>query len=357
VRVSETVAQGLLPQKPLLAELERLQNTAPPAWLLESAVAMALADCTAALGREHWPRACQLYRQAIRNHRSGDPLPIRAIEQLANLEVRRGGDNDDLGLIEAGLRRLRSLTDLMLIAASGTLDAPAEQDPCEEQRCPAEWWALIGSAEKRRAAVQARALTRTFDPEGLQTMLKAIQASIEAYDKVGADPYHLVNKLTLQAVLAMPSPAEPAVIRLITTLHDDLRRGFEREGSFWAGMLQADAQLALQLLNGSLATEQGDRAREAAAAVLEGHRMIFSTCHANPLERDSALDNLRLVTDLLFARGCSPTEPVPVCSRTAQLLGWIQRSLQEGIQDEAMDPGPDAAEAIRDDDGIRLVGG
>jgi CHAT domain-containing protein len=357
VRVSETVAQGLLPQKPLLAELERVQNTAPAAWLLESAVAMALADCTAALGREHWPRACQLYRQAIRNHRSGDPLPIRAIEQLANLEVRRGGYNDDLALIEAGLRRLRSLTDLMLSAPTGSVDAPAEPDPCEEQRCPAEWWALIGSAEKRRAAVQARALTRTFHQEGLQTMLKAIQASIEAYDKVGADPYHLVNKLTLQAVLAMPSPAEPAVIRLITTLHDDLRRGFAQEGSFWAGMLQADAQLALQLLNGSLATQQGDRAREAAAAVLEGYRTIFFTCHANPLERDSALDNLRLLSDLLLARACSPTEPVPVCARTAQLLGWIQRSLQEGIQNEAMDPGPDAGESIRADDGIRVVGG
>ncbi len=357
VRVSETVARGLVPQKPLLAELERVQNTAPAAWLLESAVAMALADCNAALGRDHWPRACQLYQQAIRNHQSGDPLPIRAIEQLANLEVRRGGDNDDLGLIETGLRRLRSLTDLMLSAPSGTLDAPAEQDPCEEQRCPAEWWSLIGSAEKRRAAVQARALTQTPNQEGLQTMLKAIQASIEAYDKVGADPYPLINKLSLKAVLAMPSSADPAVIRLITTLHDDLRRGFEQEGSFWAGMLQADAQLALKLLNGSLAAEQDTRAREAAAAVLEGYRMIFSSCHANPLERDSALDNLRLLADLLLARGCSPTEPVPVCFRTAQLVGWIQRSLQEGIQNEAMDPGPDAAEAIPDGDGIRIVGG
>ena len=85
--------------------------------------------------------------------------------------------------------------------------------------------------------------------------------------------------------------------------------------------------------------------------------MIFSSCHANPLERDSALDNLRLLADLLLARGCSPTEPVPVCFRTAQLVGWIQRSLQEGIQNEAMDPGPDAAEAIPDGDGIRIVGG
>lgn len=102
---------------------------------------------------------------------------------------------------------------------------------------------------------------------------------------------------------------------------------------------------------------QGDRAREAAAVVLEGCRMIFSTCHANPLERDSALDNLRQLTGLLLARGCSPTEPVPVCSRTAQLLGWIQRSLQEGIQNDASDPGADAAEAIRGEEGIRVVGG
>jgi len=359
VRVSETVAQGLLPQKPLLAELERVQNAAPAAWLQESAVAMALADCTAALGRDHWLKACQLYRQAIRHHRSGDPLPVRAIEQLASLEVRRGGDNDDLALIEMGLRRLRSLTDLMLSTEPGLGDEPAGPDPVEEQRCPAEWWALIGSAEKRRAAVRARALTRGFTQEGFDSMLSAIEASIEAYDKVGADPYHQLNKLTLQAILAMPSPAEPAVLRLITTLHDDLQRAFEQEGSFWAGMLQVDAHLALQLLNGSLAAEQGDGARAAATAVLEGYRTIFSTCHANPMERDSALDNLLLLSDLLLARGCSPQEPVLVCSRTAHQLGWIQRSLQEGAQIDAPDPSPDEPEVSRNDEdgGIRVVGG
>ena len=59
VQVSETVARGLLPQKPLLAELERLQNTAPPAWLLESAVAA--------------PRATMMGRPMIE-----DPIEVAA---------------------------------------------------------------------------------------------------------------------------------------------------------------------------------------------------------------------------------------------------------------------------------------
>ena len=284
-------------------------------------------------------------------------MPIRAIEQLANLEVRLGGVNDDPKLIEAGLRRLRSLTDLMLSRPIAAAETPAEPEAAGEQACPAEWWALIGSGEKRRAALRARAVIQKFQPEDHAAMVEAIKASIEAYARVQAEPHHLLNTPTLQAILAMPKPAEPAVIRMITTLHDDLRRGFEREGTFWAGMLQADALLALHLSSGALAPGPDEAGKRVAAEVMEAYRAIFRSCHANPLEQDSALDNLRLLAQLLRALACSGRDPEPHGSMAAERLEWIQRSLRESLRSPAApEAQSEAAVAVVAEDGVRLVG-
>jgi hypothetical protein len=319
VRVRHDTSQPSARQL-LLAELEALLKAAPPAWLGLAEVAVAVADVHAAFGGEQREEACRHYLAAIRGHQAIDGLPIRAIEQLANLEARLGERNDDEPRVEAAIERLRAL---LRLAGAGAGEGAAAAGPPEGQ-------GLLGSACKRLAALRARALVASGRPskDALQAMLAPLEEAIAAYGLARGDACNQLNHLALEAVRALPEPADAGAIRRAKALLEEQRRGAPADPSFWSAVATADALLVWRLVDRHLAAADA-RGEAAAQEVLEGYQEVLANVRATPLERESVLEQLSLLGDLAGARGRSRTDPCPAGALLARRLEAIGQALRE----------------------------
>lgn len=307
----------------LLAELEAVLKAAPPTWLGQAEVAVAVADVHAAFGGEQREEACRYYLAAIRCHQATDGLPIRAIEQLANLEARLGEQNDDEPRVEAAIERLRALLRLAGVGSGEAAAAAAMGPP--------EWQGLLGSACKRLAALRARALVASSgrpNKDALQAMLAPLEEAIAAYGLASGDVYNRLNHLALEAVRALPEPADARAIRRAKALLEEQRRGAPADPSFWSAVAIADALLVWRLVDRHLAAADA-RGESAAQEVLEGYQEVFANVRSTPLERASVLEQLSLLGDLARARGESPTDPCPAGALLARRLEAIGHALRE----------------------------
>ncbi|MCB1965164.1 MAG: hypothetical protein KDI64_03675, partial [Candidatus Accumulibacter sp.] len=105
-----------------LADLEQLlQERCPAGWSALPAVQSSLAAVWADLG--DFARAHAAYLAAVQAEDGSGRVPIRDIEQLANLEARMGEEAGDGALIDSALQRLGSLDSL--VAESSGKDAVA----------------------------------------------------------------------------------------------------------------------------------------------------------------------------------------------------------------------------------------
>jgi hypothetical protein len=312
---------------PLLTELEGLLQTAPASWLGKADVAVAVADVYAALGGPWREEACRYYRSAIRCHQPSDGLPIRAIEQLANLEARLGERANDEPRVEKAIARLRALIQL---ADGGSTPAAA----------PPEWQGLLGSACKRLAALRARALVASgrTGKEALRSVMTPLEEAITAYGLASGELSNQLNQLALEEVRALEDPAEPRAIRRARALLAEQRRAVPTAPSFWSAVAVADALLVARLVDRRLAAE--DATGEAASQeVLEAYQEAFAHGHGTPLERESILEQLTLLADLAAARGRGRADPCPAAAPLAARLRAIGEALGAG---EAPSPSPGA---------------
>ncbi|MFN9545599.1 MAG: CHAT domain-containing protein [Cyanobacteriota bacterium] len=323
VRLRQGDSQAPVRQS-LPAELESLLKTAPPAWLSQAEVAVAVADVYAACGGEHQEEACRHYLAAIRAHQGTDRLPIRAIEQLANLEARLGERSDDAPRVMAAIERLRAL---LRIASAGATPATGSA-----AAGPPEWQALLGSAWKRLAALRARALVASgrAGKEALQTVMEPLEAAIAAYGLAGGDLCNQLNLLALQAVRDLHRAADAQAIRHAQALAEE-HQGLARSQAiptFWSAVAGADALLVGRLVDHQLAAE-GAPGEATARQVLESYQEVFLNVRATLLERESVLEQLSLLADVARARGRSRTDLCPAAALLAQRLETIERALRE----------------------------
>lgn len=331
------IRHGGRPQ-PLLAELEALLQAAPPAWLGQAAVAVAVADVHAAFGGDQREEACRHYRAALRGHQASDQLPVRAIEQLANLEARLGESNNDEPRVVAAIERLRALLRL----ADG--DAPPAGGP-------PDWQALLGSACKRLAALRARALIASgrTGKEALQAVLTPLEEAIAAYGLAGGALANTLNHLALEALRALHDPPDAGAIRRARDLLAEQRRAAPADPSFWNGVALADALLVARLVDRSLAAE-GGQGEAAAEAVTAAYLEVFANVRGTPLERESVLEQLSLLADLAAARGRGRADPCPIAPLLAQRLTAIGQALRDAEGTEggegAADPKEDQMEVL-----------
>ena len=130
----------------LQRRLDALLGSAPAGWQSLPEVQAALGAVYGELGAEGFERACAAYCRAIEVEDRGGRVPIRTIEQLANLEARTGEARGDLALVERAIVRLRGLIDLC------SPPGAAAGGPAPMERC-----AVLGSALKRKAAMLAAA--------------------------------------------------------------------------------------------------------------------------------------------------------------------------------------------------------
>jgi hypothetical protein len=328
-------------QPPLLTELEGLLQTAPASWMGKADVAVAVADVYAALGGPWREEACRYYRGAIRCHQPSDGLPIRAIEQLANLEARLGERANDEPRVEKAIGRLRALIQL---ADGGTTPAAA----------PPEWQGLLGSACKRLAALRARALVASgrTGKESLRSVMTPLEEAITAYGLASGELSNQLNQLALEEVRALEDPAEPRAIRRARALLAEQRRSVPAAPSFWSAVAIADTLLVSRLVDRQLAAE--DATGEAASReVLEAYQEAFAHGHGTPLERESILEQLTLLADLAAARGRSRADPCPAAAPLAARLRAIGEALGAG---EAPSPSVGAeGDGMGDGDGEEQV--
>ncbi|MFN9244749.1 MAG: CHAT domain-containing protein [Cyanobacteriota bacterium] len=330
----------------LQQELLALLDSVPPSWLGSAEVAVAVADVHAAFGGAHWEEACRHYLAAIRSHQGSDGLPVRAMEQLANLDARLGERNNDEARVQKGIERLEAL---IQIASSATKEAAGEQAAGP----PGEWQALLGSAYKRLAALRARTLSCSAHPggkKGLDSVMEPLNASIEAYSLASDQGVsNQLNRLALEAVRGLSEPTNGEAIQQAQTLVEELRSTLPRDHSFWSRVAVADALLARGLLDRRLAAE--DPSGDAAAKEIEeAYLDVFTNVRNTPLERESVHEHLSLLGDLVQARSQCRSDPCPQGPGLAARLRAIGAALQRWEETMgAKRPGPPDSKGGEDD--------
>ncbi|MGF1546656.1 MAG: CHAT domain-containing protein [Thiotrichales bacterium] len=281
-------------QAQLIADqVARLLDDCPRLWRTQARIETALGQLYADLG-SHWlERACDHYRNAIRS-RDSDAVPIKVIEQLANLEARLGASQQRADLIEIALKRLLGLNQL-----SGADDA----SPPNAERC-----ALLGSAYKRLASLRARqALDNDADPEATKAFETALAQSAFWYQQADGttgpapfDPNCALNRLALQAVLeVVDAKLRQTLIDIARQCASTAQAAYRDNPNYWNAVMPADALVVEYLLDERLATTD-DAARKACATLIDAYDQTRTGVHARPREVDSTVTQLCLIA--LFFR-------------------------------------------------------
>jgi len=272
---------------------KELLRGVPPAWQDLPEVQFALGDLYGELGPENFESAQQAYLRAIAEEDMSGRVPLRAIEQLANLEARTGekkGGKEGLALIDRAITGLTGLLEISM-PMTGEKEAAAKTGSAEARRMNVERWSLLGSAWKRKAAVLA-----ADDPQG---MLAALEKSRRAYASCEGttsdedfNPYAMLNRLQLDGILGGLSANEVSErVHLAGQCARSARQRFARTYSFWDAVMSADAQLAKRLLDRSLPNS--------AEVLVKSYQEAIERVPKSARELDSVVKQLRLFAKFL----------------------------------------------------------
>ena len=282
----------------LAGDVDMALQSCPDEWQSLPAVRFALGEVYAELGDAYFDKAREQYLAAIRLEDRSGGVPIRAIEQLANLESRTGHTTANAVLITAAKGRLEGLVQL----ASTTLD-PAEQHNGTESPAGSnpERAALLGSAYKRLAAVLAANLRQDHDQEG-RDVLPALDGAIDWYAKAGMQPYPVLNLLALEAVRDFGTEAKPASLERVRECAQLARAAWRANPDFWNAVMPADALLTERLLDRSFGS--GGKAGETSfTKVQKIYADALAHVPGTRRELDSVEQHLRILQVLFEAQG------------------------------------------------------
>jgi hypothetical protein len=282
----------------LAGAVDMALQSSPDEWQSLPAVRFALGEVYAELGDAYFDKAREQYLAAIRLEDRSGGVPIRAIEQLANLEARTGHTTANAVLITAALGRLEGLVQL----ASTTMD-PLEQHNGTESPAGSnpERAALLGSAYKRLAAVLAGNLRQDHEQEGGDVLL-ALERAIDWYAKAGTQPYQVLNLLALEAVRDFGIEAQPASLELVRGCAQQARAAWRANPDFWNAVMPADALLTERLLDRSFGSK-GRAGETSFNDVQKTYADALAHVPGTPRELDSLVQHLRILQVLFKAQG------------------------------------------------------
>ncbi|MDT3672457.1 MAG: CHAT domain-containing protein [Aromatoleum sp.] len=298
----------------LEGRLAALLGSAPAGWQALPEVQAALGAVYGELGADAFEPACAAYCRAIEVEDHHGRVPIRIIEQLADLEVRTGEARGDLALIDRAIVRLRGLIDL----CSHPDAATGVAGPME--RCEA-----LGSALTRKAAILAAtggAWTK------VETVLRegrdAYACGADSTDALATDVGATTKRLQFDWLLLADEAddARKHLAALATRNADAAHRRFSGSDDFLDAMKPADAEFTLRLVAGLRDRDVDDLERiyrDAAGQMLQGaHRFDAAAKEIGLLARFAALRGRRgdaalaARLDKLAARlRGSPAPPAP----------------------------------------------
>jgi hypothetical protein len=347
-----------------------LEKRCPPAWLEMPEVQSALGAAWYDLGR--FEKARKAYLLAIQAEDKNGRVPIKDIEQLANVEARLGekleakpraapagaapakaskavrAESPDK-LIDLAISRLEMLDRLVSAEAQKAPGAPARTGVNAERA------ALRGSALKRKASLFARRLlarkrAAASDPKRkkmLEKMREALEASAEAYRLAEASPgdhrfrpYHALNRLALMALLPWKTPADrDAAIALAQQCRQAAAQSYARRPNVWDAAMQAEAVLVERLLDEKLGLT-GDAGQAAFDEVVRAYEDAMSNVTIKPSELDSVLSQMELFSTFCSALALDDTAAAAFGRLAGRLRDLVQR-LQPGRTPlEAQPSGP-----------------
>jgi CHAT domain-containing protein len=282
----------------LAGDVDMALQSCPDAWKSLPALRFALGEVYAELGDAYFDKAREQYLAAIRPEDRSGGVPIRAIEQLANLEARTGHTTANAVLITTALGRLEGLVQL----AATTLDR-AEQNSGTESPAGSnpERAVLLGSAYKRLAAVLAGNLRQDHDKKGGDVLL-ALERAIDWYAKAGTQPYPVLNLLALEAVRDFGIEAKPASLERVRECAQQARAAWRANPDFWNAVMPADALLTERLLDRSLGSK-GRAGETSFAEVQKTYADALAHVPGTRRELDSVEQHLRILQVLFEAQG------------------------------------------------------
>jgi len=282
-------------------DLKRLlKDRCPAGWLQLPAVQSALAGVWADLGDLTQARAA--YLSAVQAEDGAGQVPIRDLEQLANVEARLGERNADETLIDSALERLQGLERLVLKA-----DGEAATGAINAERS-----ALRGSAARRKASLCARRLLES--PPGSErdqaadAMDAALQQSASFYGQgeglpgsPAFRPYNALNRLAIEALLCSADANPQAAVELARHCRRAAGEAYGRSASLWDAIMDPESLLVERLLDQSL-LQPGEAGEGACAEVVRAYREALSNLTVTPRQFDSVRAQWRLLSTFCRAR-------------------------------------------------------
>ncbi|MBE2243390.1 MAG: CHAT domain-containing protein [Burkholderiaceae bacterium] len=271
-----------------------IEQRCPASWLALPPLQSALGTAWRDLGLFDEARAA--YLRAIQSDDRSGRVPIRDIEQLADLESRQGEAKPDEALIRGALDRLQQL-DLLVSSDDAVCANPS--------RC-----ALQGAVLKRLASVQARrvlapgASAERIASAGAamrETLVQATRAFRRAEGVPGQarfEPALALDRLALDALTPWSSRDErDAALALDQQCARAAAEAFRRDGGLANALLQPEALLVAARLEGSLA-KAGEAGRAAFEPIATAYREVLADVSFKPGDLDTVLSKLDLMSRL-----------------------------------------------------------
>ncbi len=274
-------------------KINRLFEAVPDqSWKERPEILMEIATLYGELGSQGFASAIAIYERIIVEEDKLRSVPIKAIEQLANLEARMGGELEDsekaLALIEKSIQRIEHLS-LSTLSSTGE---GVTQNGVERS-------AILGSANKLKAAVLSR-----FDKPDWELISDSLFNCCIAYSTGGDNTYTLLNRIQFEALLLGRQRDSYKINKTRLKQNVDLakqcqtttRERFKEGYDFFDAVMAADAELAIMLSQQGLDNE-ADR-----DALLKTYQDSIKGVSASAREMASVTRNLYLLAGFFKAR-------------------------------------------------------
>lgn len=279
--------------------VQRQLGKCPAEWSNRPDVLQAIGELYGEFGSDGFAAARDAYERAVQLEDQAGRVAVKAIEQLANMEARRGGKLVDKGefrkglmLIESGIRRMQSLA--VSVRGDGTPEKNAERA------------GILGSAYKLKAAALA-----TQD-KPWRIVAAALGEAVRAYQSAvqgdpALTPYNTLNVLPLAWLSGTLGQTNADAIALARRCGQQARKRFAGSKGFWDAVMCADADMTAWLLGGDLADAEADsRSRggvpRAAELLILRYEETVSSLPQSAREWDSVVKQWRLLARFLRLR-------------------------------------------------------
>ncbi|HVQ77721.1 MAG TPA: CHAT domain-containing protein, partial [Candidatus Binatia bacterium] len=231
----------------LRARLKALESRIPVAWRKAGGVCAALGQAHGEI--DDFERAIQCYEDALKAE--GANVPVRAIEQLANLKARWA-----VSLHQHSPRATRAVPDpdALVAEALGHLDLLIALAPTAERL------SLKGSAFKRKAWLAGDVAARRLALEAMRDAYEkgAAATAVPADQRTPRDYYAHTNALTARFILGLHGQDGGALPADARALFDEIAASEERragrEGDFWSHSARGDCLSLDHMIVGDLAS-------------------------------------------------------------------------------------------------------